>query len=307
MSIWEYQPSDAQAVHQLYLRLAELLPPQPPVSLEQFVEETLFGRLYETMTWAADGGAAFVAMNAGNVVAYAEASFLPEQGFGNHAAGTGFITLLFADPSQPEACRAVLRAVIEAARARGCPELRALDGYGPRFHQWDHNGLSNAWPWIGRALVQEGFETIGWPALSLHASLETMPEPLPCPEGAELRYDWVTRLGDRDNTEGGLHLFVGTDRAAESMWHFGEKYIRKAGNHHAHLFWLGTNEPYRGRGFGRFLLRESLARAWEAGARETSLRCRMDNFYAHTLYRDAGYELKDVLWSFRLCLAQSDS
>ncbi|MBC7807217.1 MAG: GNAT family N-acetyltransferase [Akkermansiaceae bacterium] len=129
---------------------------------------------------------------------------------------------------------------------------------------------------------------------------EIMPPRLPLPEGAELRYDWVTRIGERDKTEGGYHILFGEDRAAESMWHFGEKYVRGAGNAHAHLFWLGTNDPYRGRGLGRILLRETLRRAQESGARGSDLRCNIDNFYAHALYRAEGYEPNDLLWAFRL-------
>ena len=83
------------------------------------------------------------------------------------------------------------------------------------------------------------------------------------------------------------------------MWHFGEKYAQGTGNVHAHLFWLGTNPPYRGQGLGRLLLRETLARMQELGARGSDLRCNVNNFYAHALYRAEGYEPTDVLWSFK--------
>ena len=84
------------------------------------------------------------------------------------------------------------------------------------------------------------------------------------------------------------------------MWHFGEKYVHGAGNSHVHLFWLGTNEPYRGRGLGKLLLRETLVRTQELGARSSDLRCNINNFYAHALYRAEGYEPNDLLWSFKL-------
>lgn len=185
----------------------------------------------------------------------------------------------------------MLRLLIEATNARGCTDLRALDGYGPLFHNGGLNMLSNAWPWIGRALVQEGFEAYGSPTLAMYCPLDRKPiVRLPLPSGAELRYDWITRIGSRDATEGGYHLFLGEDRAAESMWHFGEKYVTGAGNTHTHLFWLGTNPPHRGKGLGRILLRETLARMQEAGARSSDLRCNINNFYAHTLYRAEGYE-----------------
>jgi len=271
------------------------------VSEEQFTQELTTTRYQEDEFWDTDAHLALVAERAGCIVAFASASFLRQDAlYTDLKAGSGIIRFLFATPEDGDALRTIVRIIIDTAQVRACPDLQALGAYGPLFHNCGASGLSNAWPWVGRALAQEGFETQGWPALSMYCPLDSVARlSLPLPQGATLRSDWVTRIGERDETEGGYHIFFGEDRAAESMWHFGEKYVRGAGNSHVHLFWLGTNTPYRGRGLGRILLRETLIRAQEAGARGSDLRCNINNFYAHALYRAEGYEPNDLLWSFK--------
>ncbi len=301
MHIRPLRSSDYEPLHSIYNTLTALMPHHLPVGLEQFVEELTITRYQEDEFWDADAHVALVAERAGNPIAFAHASFLKKEArYSNLKAGAGVVRFLFAQPEEADALRALIRIIIEQANIRDCNDLRALDGYGPLFHNCGASGLSNAWPWIGRALVQEGFETVGYPALALYRPLNDKPiTRLPMPTEAELRFDWVTRIGERDDTEGGYHIFFGNDRAAESMWHFGEKYVRGTGNRHAHLFWLGTNEPYRGHNLGRILLRESLVRMQELGARGSDLRCNISNFYAHAIYRAEGYEPNDLLWSFK--------
>lgn len=301
MHIRPLRSPDLEPLHSIYSTLTSLMPHHLRVGIEQFAEELTTTRYQKDELWDSNAHVTLVAERAGNLVAFANASFLQQDArYTSMKAGTGMIRFLLGLPEDADALRAVLRAIIDEAQARDCHDLRAFDGYAPLFHNCGASGLSNAWPWIGRALVQEGFETQGFPALAMYCSLAEVPVArLPLPEGAELRYDWVTRIGERDSTEGGYHILFGDDRAAESMWHFGEKYVRGAGSAHAHLFWLGTNEPYRGRGLGRVLLRETLARAQELGARGSDLRCNVNNFYAHALYRAEGYEPNDLLWSFR--------
>lgn len=276
------------------------MPHHPPVGLEPFAEG-LLSAVWPDEVFAADAHTVVVAEKAGRPAAFAHASFLDEKAnYSDLEAGGGVLRFVIAGPQETDACRAVIRAIVEEAHVRQCPDLRALlPQYGPMFHNYGNCGLSNAWPWIGRCLMQEGFQTLGLPALAMYRRLDDPIERLPLPEGAELRYDWVTRIGVRDEWEGGHHLFFGDDRAAETMWYFGEKFVRGLGTSALYLFWLGANDPYRGRGLGRFLLREALATGQEAGARETCLRARMDNFFAHAIYRAEGYEPNDLLWQFQ--------
>lgn len=284
----------------LYSSLLAYLPYYSPVGLTQFAEELTVSRHTAGEHWEPDADCVLVVEEAGAPVAFVHASFLASDAhYSDLKAESGMLRFALAAPEHTDALRALVRVVMEAARLRGCPIVRAFAGYAPLFHNYGQSAVSNAWPWIARSLVQEGFATLGRPALAMFCSLNQTVERLPLPEGADLRYDWVTRIGERDDTEGGFHIFFGPDRAAESMWHFGEKYVQGAGNTHAHLFWLGTNEPYRGQGLGRILLRETLARAQELGARTSDLRCNVDNFYAHSLYGAVGYEPCDLLWAFQ--------
>jgi len=295
------RPSDIEPLHALYTSLTALMPHHLTVGVEQFAKELTTTYYQEDEFWDAEAHCALVAEQAGRIVAFANASFLERDArYTDLKAGTGMVRFLFSTPEDADALRALIHHIVAVAAARDCPDLRALAAYGPLFHNCGNSGLSNAWPWIGRALAQEGFETQGWPALAMYCSLDGPARiRLPLPTGAELRYDWVTRIGERDDTEGGYHIFFGDDRAAESMWHFGEKYVLESGYSHAHLFWLGTNAPYRGQGLGRILLRETLVRVQEQGAESSSLRCNINNFYAHALYRAEGYEPNDLLWSFK--------
>ena len=301
MQIRTLRPSDLEPLHTLYLSLTALMPHHLEVGGAQFAQELAADRYREDEFWDRAADLILVAERGGRPVAFLHASFLERDArYTRLKAGTGIVRFLFSPPEDAPSLRALVRVAAEAARARGCVDLQALSNYGPLFHNCGASGLSNAWPWVGSALLQEGFEALGRPALAMHCPLERRTRTrLPLPPGAELRYDWVTRIGTRDDSEGGCHIFFGEDRAAESMWHFGEKYVRGAGSAHMHLFWLGTNPPYRGKGLGRILLRDSLVRAQESGARDSSLRCNIDNFYAHALYRAEGYEPGDLLWAFR--------
>ena len=302
MHIRPLRPSDLEPLHTLYTSLTALMPHHLVVGIEQFASELTATRYQEDEFWDAEAHVILVVDRAGVPVAFAHASFFEQDArYSDLKAGVGMLRFAFAASEDGDTLRALIRAVVEEANQRKCPELRAFAGYAPLFHNCGQSAVSNAWPWVSRALVQEGFGTLGSPVLSMYCDLNRERfERLPLPEGATLRFDWVTRIGERDETEGGYHILFGEDRAAESMWHFGEKYVRGAGNAHAHLFWLGTNEPYRGRALGRILLRETLARVRESGANGSSLRCNFDNFYAHTLYRAEGYETNDLLWAFRL-------
>lgn len=271
------------------------------VDEEQFANELTTTRYREDEFWDEEAHLPLVVERAGRPLAFAHASFLEKDArYSPLKAGAGMLRFAFAAPEDADALRAVIRTIVAAARKRECSVLRAFAGYAPLFHNCGESAVSNSWSWVSRTLVQEGFGTLGSPVLSMYCDLtQESRTRLPLPEGAALRYDWVTRIGERDETEGGYHIRFGEDRAAESMWHFGEKYVRGAGNDHAHLFWLGTNDPYRGQGLGRVLLRETLIRVQESGACGSSLRCNIDNFYAHPLYCAEGYEPNDLLWAFQ--------
>ncbi len=49
--------------------------------------------------------------------------------------------------------------------------------------------LTNAWPWIGQALVSEGFQPAGLPSLGMQHDLNVTLTVLPLPDNAELRFD----------------------------------------------------------------------------------------------------------------------
>jgi ribosomal protein S18 acetylase RimI-like enzyme len=292
--------SDLEPLYNLYLSSARKLPSHPIAGFEQFAAELGTTRYQEDEHWDSEAHLVLVAEWVGNLVAYGNASWLNKDArYSSGKAGEGMARFLFCAPEHGDALRRVLSPMLERARARECPIFRALAADSPLFHNCGCSALTNSWPWVGRALVQEGFVTEGLPALGMRAEL-TDGTHAKLTEGAEFREDWTTRIGVRDGNEAGLHVFVGEDRAAETMWHFGEKYVGGAGHSHVHLFWLGTNVPHRGRGFGRGILRETLARAYAQGARTSDLRCSPSNFYAHALYRAEGYVPADLLWSFRL-------
>jgi len=301
MIVRPIEPRDLEPLYQVYLPLTLRLPPHTlVVDLEQFVSELGATRYQGDERWAPEAHLALVAEEAGEIVAFAHASYLVGDAlYSGGKAGEGMVRFLFSAPDRGDALRALLVPMVERARSRGCPTFRALASHGPLFHNCGCPALSNAWPWVGRALVQSGFETDGRPALGMRCDLTNATHAV-LSDGAEFREGWMTRIGVRDANEGGLHVFASEDRAAETMWHFGEKYVQGAGHGHAHLFWLGTNDPHRGKGFGRAILRESLARVYDLGARTSDLRCDPNNFYAHALYRAEGYEPVDLLWSFRL-------
>jgi len=298
ITIRSISPEDLEPLHQLYSSLADLLPHHPKVGLEQFAAEIVPHNADDAFD--PDGSLSLVAERAGRPVAFASTSFL--QGDARHSslkAGAGVLRFVLASDKDGDACRTVIRAVVAESKARRCLDLRALMAqYGPRFHNYGDCGLSNAWPWIGRALTSEGFEAF-WPTLALYRPTRGPIQRLPLPADADLRFEWVSRVGTPGEWEGGYHLHVGEERAAEVMWRFGGKYVDGLDTKTAYLFWLGTNAPYRGQGLGRAMLRAALVSMVDAGAKATCLRCRPDNFAAHAVYRAEGCEVSDLLWEFR--------
>ena len=209
MKIRSLRHSDLEPLHQLYLSLTARMPPHPSVGTEQFANELTTTRFQEDEHWDEDAHLTLVAERASTPVALIHVSFLTQDArYTSLKAGTGIIRSLYASPEESSALNALLQIAVEVAKQRDCQNLQAFSAYAPLFHNCGASGLSNALPWIGRALVQERFETQGFPALAMYCSLDRLPfARLPLPAGAELRYDWVTRIGERDKTEGGFHLF----------------------------------------------------------------------------------------------------
>ena len=242
MKIHLLQSSDTEPLHRLYSSLIARMPHHLPVSLEQFaIELTSITWTHQPHAFLPEGEIAWVAESAGEPVAFALGSFLTEDGeLSDMKAGTGVLRFVFAAPAHGEECRALIREVVKHSRSLGHHAFRALPGYyGPLFHNNGSARLSNAWPWIGQWLMREGFQPYGNSSLSLYRSLTEALELLLLPSDANLRYDWVTRIGMRDEWEGGYHIFVGEDRAAEVMYYFGEKFVQGAGTKSVYLFWLG--------------------------------------------------------------------
>ena len=82
------------------------------------------------------------------------------------------------------------------------------------------------------------------------------------------------------------------------MVYFAEKFARGAGFSSAYVFWLGVNPGFRGRGFGRLLLRQALIEAQQTGAREITVRTGANNFDALAIYRAEGFTPIDIQWEF---------
>ena len=57
--------------------------------------------------------------------------------------------------------------------------------------------------------------------------------------------------------------------------------------------WLGVDEPYQGRGLGRYLLQRNLNEAYAAGYRHAVISTAHDNFRAFLFYSNFGYCLAD--------------
>ncbi|MYF98780.1 GNAT family N-acetyltransferase [Candidatus Poribacteria bacterium] len=63
--------------------------------------------------------------------------------------------------------------------------------------------------------------------------------------------------------------------------------------------WLGIEDDFQGKGFGKFLLQYSLQEMQKAGYRHASISTSLDNYRAILFYSNVGYKVVDWTYEYQ--------
>lgn len=306
--------ADLLPLHLMYNRLVERVPFHPRVGLAQFREELLRTTYSEKVgVFLPAGEVALVARRvdegAERIVGLALGAMTQEQAkFA--AAGTGMIRFILALPEEDAACELLIHGVLEHLHSFAPEHVRAMPyWYGPGFYNLGCGRLTGAWPWIGHALMRQGFQVLEQYGTEIRMRRRVHSNPVGTssgggpvgefPRGSELRrLPAFSRAGPE--FEHWYDLYIDGEKAGESHSLFAENYIRGHGKQRLDMTYLEVKEKFQGRGLGRIMLREAIATAYEAGSTEVTLTTDATNFAAMNLYRSEEFEPVDMLFEFEL-------
>lgn len=295
--------NDMERLHELYNRLVERVPCHPRVSLPQFREELRRTTSIEREgVFLPAGDIALVAERHGALLGLAMGAFLQEKGKYAPAA-TGLVRFVMSLPWEEEACRQLIHGVVEHLQTLDPERVRAMPyWYGPVFYNTGCGRLTGAWPWVGHALMREGFDVLDQYGTEVRMRRRIRSKPLPpeLPEGAQIRP--ATTFGYRAGPEfeHTTALYLNGERAAECRGLYSENFVRGTGNKCLYIDYVEVQERFKGRGLGRVMVQEALCAAYDAGATESTLTADATNFAAMNLYRSENYEPIDLLFEFDL-------
>jgi GNAT superfamily N-acetyltransferase len=192
--------------------------------------------------------------------------------------------LLQACLSRAEGAR---RVVAFPAEHCHCP----LPGYNAG---WD--GLSDAMPWIARALARHGFAPTNRELHLECVAPHFPPAPMPAPPG-------VAMVEGTDDGYLAIRAMAGDQEAGICLFMMLSKYSdHPEAGAWGYVDWLHVAEAQRRRGLGRHLMTWALRRLWELGCRGCWLTTGSENWQAQPLYLSLGFEILDTSSSWEKIL-----
>ncbi len=162
-----------------------------------------------------------------------------------------------------------------------------------RFHQFEYNSLSNYLDHIQALLAYNGYKPVnGWASLNWE---NFDAKPVHPDQSVELTINWEDGKGERANC---------TVKAIKEKEDVGECECVSAGEFSKHpkaqdwiyTGWLGIEEEFQGKGYGKYLLQYTLQEMQKVGYRHAILNTSRDNYRALLFYTNLGYKI--VEWTY---------
>ena len=297
--IVSYTTDHLESLTQFYNHQVQGLPNCFPVSADEFA--TVLGGLSEE-TERSKGDleeeALFLIRNKKKIKAFVHVGFKTyhEDNEDREDERTGYIRFLGCERGERQAGQIVLE---KAEAYLNSFEVKSIEAFTSRdesrypFFSFDYANLTNYLDHIQGLLGNNGYKpSDGWVFLNWE---NFSVEPLLPDESVHTSVTWTEGRGERANC---------TVKAHKGKTEVGECQSVSAGVFSRHpdaqdwtyTKWLGIENGFRGKGFGKFLLQYSLREMKKAGYRHASISTDLSNYRAILFYSNLGYKVAD--WSY---------
>ncbi len=209
----------------------------------------------------------------------------------------GAIRFLGYAPGDRGSGLALLRAAVDYCQSSGVARIRAFhqrERY-PFYHR-NHAYLSDRIGHIQALLSCEGFRKQGG---EVHLDWENCEpgEPFEIEQPVDLT--WVS-----EESAGSIPAFKGKAMMDETL--VGECHVASCADCHAsqgeRLFvnWLGVEEDFQGKGYGRYILQEALREGRRLGYQHAAISTAFNNHRAYAFYTNYGFRVTDWTYGWEL-------
>ncbi len=272
-----------------------------PVSTETFVDTVR--RMRPDVQSAMDRQSLLVAMEQRQPVGFAHVAFgnvspdnLPDAWEGD-GRDVGAIRFLTYPRGRRDVGQALLTAAEQHLAERGAERLIAYPKWGSYpFSRWRFGLLSDRQAHIVGLLSMNGYGIVAGEIF-----MKTRNYDVPAPDPPDSSAAVVVRRMENDPDLVVVHVSA---RLGDAK--IGECALKSSGDYGASaesqatifVCWLGIEDDFQGRGWGRCLLRTGLAEAKRIGYRHTAISTEYRNHRALLFYANDGYDMVDTAYAF---------
>ena len=188
--------------------------------------------------------------------------------------------------------RTIGQALLEKAEAVlmeiGVDEIHTVYGY--ECHEFGIGGVTHRWPHVLGLLGANGYKVTDSDLFLIAQDFEVQ-DPTPPIDCNDLQVRIYYYTGRAPIVSPRVHVFDGEQvvvkHGTESVAHYYPS-AKKAAQQ-LYTFGVSVRKPYRGQGWGRFVLQKVLWEARKLGYRDAILSTGLDNYQAQLLYASCGY------------------
>ena len=240
----------------------------------------------------------------GKIVGFADVAVVDVEEEGERR-DEGLIRFLTYESGHRPVGQALLTEAENYLRDLGMKHVRAFRiSYGNDFcYRFYHLGfglVSDRVGHISALLKMNGYEVEGGEVF-MDQPEYTADDPTPIDPNVEIN---VTRKPGRGRLPGlMIHAFLNGKEVGEcSTLSMGEYCRNDEAQDWVFVKWLGVEEEYQGKGWGRFLLQKALFEAKKLAYRNTAISTNIVNHRAQLFYTNYGYKVVDIAYQFSRAL-----
>ena len=300
MEIFQYTPDMLTPVTQFYNRVTADVPHCYPVKAEEFaVDMRDVTDEINNRDDRLDAPTAFVAIQNGVVQAFIHIGFYTNTDEKN----IGVIRFLGYEPGVRPAGQAVLEKAETYLKAFNVTQISAFpSAFRYRCYHLEYANLSNA---LGQVHALLGFNEYRpeprWIFLDWKNYVVT---PMPAPIPLKLSVNRVQERGQYPDCI--VKIYQENEQIGECCSVSGGEFSNHAdAQEWLYTTWLSVEEPFQGKGIGKFLLQSALQEMHKIGYRHAAISTGWDDYRALLFYNNFGYRVVDWTYQYKKVLSET--
>ena len=290
LQIVDYQPAHGEVLCEIYEATTSDCAHCHPVDRDLFAR-TLGGEMDSVL-----GERVFVAIRDGSPLGFSHAVIRNPK---NLEGNCGAIRFLSYNRGDRGTGIELLRTTLDYFREEKVVAIRAFDHNDqyPFYHR-NHAYLSDRIGHVQALLTCEGFRRGGG---EVHLDWDDFELEDPFEIEQEVDLTWKT-----EESAGPIPSFNGRCTSGETL--IGETRVISAANCHPsqgdRLFvnWLGVEEAFQRKGYGRYILQEAMREGKRMGYRHAGISTAFNNYRAYAFYTNCGFRVTDWTYGWELAV-----